>query len=118
MIREAINENIRGGLRRVRDGKKQQFNTGYVEDENKELSFFEAELAFPGSTGAWAEIVPELFPDFPFTDPSVIKRKSLFFRIGNKLRVSFESVPQLELAEWDSKKEDWVELDVPEPDFN
>lgn len=108
LIREALDE-ISGPLRQVRDGGKQQYKVGKVEDENRELSFAEAEQLFPNSTNAWAEIVPELFPDFPFQDPRAIKMKSLFFKIGSELTVAFEEQPQLELAKWDPMREDWIE---------
>ena len=112
LIKEALNEapGLSGGLRRTKPGR-QQFKIGKVEDENRELSFSEAEMMYPGSTDAWAEIVPSLFPDFPFDDPNVIKRKSLFFKIGDRLTVSFEEQPQIELATWDPQREDWIEND-------
>lgn len=108
IIREALDE-ISGPLRQVRDGGRQQYKIGKVEDENRELSFAEAEQLYPGSTGTWAEIVPDLFPDFPFTDPRAIKMKSLFFKIGDKLTVAFEDQPQIELATWDPERDDWIE---------
>lgn len=112
LIRRIVKENFGGSLRAYRGNGKQQFNTGKVEDENREVSFSEAEHLFPDSTNAWAEIVPELFPEFPFDDPLIIKKRSLFFLIGGKLRVTFDNMPQVELAEWDPVKEDWVELEL------
>ena len=111
-IRKIVNEymSVGGKLRPVRGGGGPKHRIGKIEDENKELSSFEAEHLFPGSTSAWCEIVPELYPDFPFDDPVAIKRGTAWFRIGGKLRVAFKDVPQLELAEWDPLKEDWVEL--------
>lgn len=100
---------ISGSLRRVRGQGGQQHKIGKIEDENRELSFSEAEMLFPGSTNVWAEIVPSLFPDFPFDDPLVIKRKSNFFKIGDKLTAAFADQPQIELATWDPVKEDWIE---------
>ena len=107
-IRKIINE-ISGGLRLVRD-KKPQYKIGKVADDNSELTAFEAEQMFPGSTTAWTEIVPELYPDFPFNHPIAIKRGSSRFKIGDKLRVAFKDAPRLELAEWDNDRQDWIEL--------
>lgn len=100
-----------GALRRVRGAGGQQYKIGKVEDENRELSSFEAEQMFPGSVVAWTEIVPELFPDYPFHDPFSIKKHSLWFKIGNELRVAFSEMPSIELAQWKPEKDDWVELD-------
>jgi hypothetical protein len=108
-VKKTITE-ISGGLRRVRDGGRPQYKIGKVEDDNVELSFSEAEQMFPGATMAWAEIVPELYPDFPFDAPIAIKKGSSWFRIGDKLRVAFKDMPQIELAEWDPSREDWIEL--------
>lgn len=97
----------RGGLRSSQKGKKakQQYKIGRVEDENRELSFSEAEMLYPGSTDAWAEIVPSEFPTFPFAnDPLVVKRRSVFFKEGDKLTVAFANMPQLTLATWDPMK--------------
>lgn len=110
LIKEAVNE-ISGPLRQVRDGGRQQYKIGKVDDDNRELSFAEAEQLFPGSTNAWAEIVPEIFPDYPFDDPRAIKMHSLFFKIGQDLTVAFEEQPQVELAKWDPVREDWIETD-------
>ena len=115
MIKDAMSENFGGALRTYRGGGKKQFNPGFVQDENREISFSEAEQMFPDSTNAWAEIVPSLFPEFPFDDPRTIKMKSLFFLIGGKLRVTFDNMPQVELAEWDPDKQDWVELELDLP---
>jgi hypothetical protein len=111
IINESLNElgGPTGSLRKVAPGGRQQYKIGKIEDENRELSFSEAEHLFPGSTVAWAEIVPELYPEFPFHDPLVIKRRSLFFKIGPKLTVAFADVPQIELATWDQEKQDWIE---------
>ena len=110
-IHECINEinGPSGGLRRVRGSGGQQHRLGKIEDENRELSFSEAEMLYPGSTNAWAEIVPEMFPEFPFHEPSVIKKRSLFFKIGDKLTVAFADQPQIELATWDAVRDDWFE---------
>lgn len=102
---------LSGGLRRVRDGRPQQFKIGKVEDENRELSSFEAEEMFPGATDAWAEVVPDMFPDFPFDDPKVIKARSSWFKIGSQLRVAFSDMPQIELAYWDPDRDDWFEIE-------
>lgn len=99
-----------GSLRRV-SGPSRQVKIGKIEEENKEISSFEAEELFPGSTEAWVEIVPELFPDFPWDDPVAIKKNTLWFKLGNELRVAFDDMPQVELAAWDSNREDWIELD-------
>jgi hypothetical protein len=110
LIREMLQEaGLTGSLRKAKG--KPQYKIGKVDDENQELSWIEAEAAFPGSTDAWAEIVPEVYPEFPFTEPNVIKRRTLWFRIGNKLRVAFSDMPQIELMEWDPAREDWMELD-------
>lgn len=108
MLREAFGS-PRGALRSATG--KQQYKIGKVEDENKELSPFEAELGFPGSVSAWTEIVPELFPDFPFHDPASIKKGSSFFSINGELRVAFKDMPQVELAIWHPDMEDWVEIE-------
>jgi hypothetical protein len=113
-IRDALTElgPIKGGLRTSQKGEKvrQQYKIGKVEDENRELSAFEAEQLFPGSTSAWVEVVPELYPDFPFNDPFSIKKGTLWFKLGDRLRVTFQDMPQAELAEWDPEREDWFEL--------
>lgn len=96
----------RGSIRKTK-GSGQQFKIGKIDDENKELSSFEADDVFPGSTDAWAEIVPELFPEFPWTDPAVIKKKTLWFRVGKQLSVAFSDMPQVELAVWDPARDDW-----------
>lgn len=103
----------RGGLRSSHRGGRQQYKIGKVADENRELSFSEAEMIFPGSTGAWAEIVPSEFPDFPFADdPIVVKRRSVFFDEGGILTVAFADMPQITLATWHPEKGagegDWI----------
>lgn len=98
------------GKLRPSSGKK-QYNPGKVEDQNSELSTIEAERMFPGSTDAWAEVVPDMFPDYPFDDPEVIKAKSSWFRIGKELRVTFSDTPQIELARWDASMDDWIPLE-------
>lgn len=100
-----------GNLRRVRSGG-QRHKIGKIEDENREVSFAEAEMLFPGSTNAWAEIVPELFPQFPFDDPFSIKRNSVFFKEGDGLTVAFADHPQFNLATWDPTREDWIENEL------
>lgn len=112
-LKKLIKETLSGPLRKVK-GSSQQFKIGKVEDENRELSFSEAEMLYPSSTNAWAEIVPSLFPDFPFEDPMVIKRKSLFFKEGPVLTVAFEEAPQITLATWDPEREDWIETEYAE----
>lgn len=111
-ISQALNEfgTPSGSLRKTKSGGR-QFKIGKVEDENRELSTGEAETLFPGSTDAWAEIVPELYPDFPFDDPRAIKHSSAWFKIGDKLRVAFKQAPQVELAVWDPERADWFELE-------
>lgn len=110
-IREAVLNEITGGLRKTTG--KPQHRIGKIDDENRELSFAEAEMMFPGSTNAWTEVVPELFPEFPFPDqPIAIKRGSSFFKIGDDLRVAFKEMPQIELATWDPSREDWIEIEV------
>lgn len=110
-LKQLILNEISGPLRQVRGSKTQQYKIGKVQDENQELSTSEAESLFPGSTDAWAEIVPALFPDYPFDDPIAIKKHSVWFRIGQMLTVAFEEQPQIELASWDPIREDWIEND-------
>lgn len=101
---------IRGGLRSSHSsaGKKPRYNMGKVEDENRELSFSEVESTFPGAVDAWTEIVPVEFPDFPFADdPYVVRRRSVFFKEGDKLTVAAQHMPQITLATWDPAREDW-----------
>lgn len=109
-----------GALRPVKKGERsgsgQKFRIGKTEDENRELSTFEAESMFPGSTDAWAEIVPNEFPEFPFTDPVAINRQSAWFKIGNELRVAFKAAPGAELAKWLPTLQDWVDMDSTEED--
>lgn len=104
----------KGGLRRVRTGGGRQYKIGKIEEENRELSVVEAERDFPGSTDAWAEIVPELYPEFPFDDPQVIKQRSAWFKIGNELRVAFADMPQIELMKWNPERQDWFEIEPSE----
>lgn len=101
----------KGKLRVVRGGGGRQHKIGKIEDENRELSVVEAERMFPGSTEAWAEIVPELFPEFPFDDPMVIKNRSAWFLIGSHLRVAFADMPQVELMQWDPERQDWFDIE-------
>jgi hypothetical protein len=110
LIREALNEigGPTGALRQVRGSGGRKHKIGKIEDENRELSFSEAEMLYPGSTDAWAEIVPLEFEDFPFgDDPLVIKRKSIFFKEGDVLTVAFQQMPQVTLATWNPVREDW-----------
>jgi len=113
-IRNALNEYgaPRGKLRKpgAKSAGKMQFKPGYVEDQNAELTSWAAEKEFPKSVEAWIEIVPEIFPDFPFKDDFSIKKHTLWFRIGSKLRVAFENDPTREVAEWQSEIEDWKEI--------
>jgi hypothetical protein len=103
----------KGKLRPVRGGGGRQFKIGKVEEENQELSPVQAENMFPGSTEAWAEVVPDMFPEFPFADdPQVIKARTLWFKIGGQLRVAFSDMPQIELATWDPTREDWFPLEA------
>lgn len=108
---------ISGPLRASRSGGRQQHKIGKIEDENRELSSSEAEMLFPGSTNAWAEIVPSLFPDYPFDDPYSIKKHSTFFKIGPRLAVAFEEQPQVELATWSPERDDWIENDYSSSDM-
>jgi hypothetical protein len=110
VLKKLIKETLSGGLRKVKPGR-QQYKIGKVEDENRELSSSEAEMLFPGSTNAWAEVVPSLFPDFLFDDPFVIKKKSVWFKEGNELKVAFEEAPQITLASWDPFRDDWIETE-------
>ena len=110
LIKEILSEaGLSGKLRSVRG--KQQYKIGRVPEDNQELSSFEAESQFPGSTDTWTQIVPEMYPEFPFTNPRVIKQRSAWFRIGNRLRVAFADMPQVELMEWDPSRQDWFDIE-------
>lgn len=119
LIRETVIAEMRGPSGKLRDpgGKSKssgrQVKLGKIEDENGELSSAEADLKFPGSVDAWCEVVPDLFPDFPWTDPIAIRRGSEFYKIGNQLRAGFKSLPGVELAFWEGAGEDgdWFALD-------
>jgi len=108
--------NPTGRLRGVRTGGGRQYKIGKTDDENRELSAIEAEREFPGSTEAWAEIVPLDYPEYPFKDPRVIKSRSVWFRIGGELRVAFEENPQMELMKWSPSRQDWFDIDEDEAD--
>lgn len=115
LISEALNEfgPISGGIRKTKSGGGRQFKIGKVESENRELSTAEAESLFPGSTDAWAEVVPDMYPEFPFADdPQVVKTRSLWFKIGSELRVAFADMPQIELASWDQDRQDWFPIEA------
>lgn len=110
-IVESVVQEISGPTGKLRkpgaNGRK--YKIGKIEDENRELSFSEAELLYPESTEAWAEIVPAYFPDFPFAnDPLAVKRNSLFFKEGDKLTVAAAELPQITLATWDAAMKDWI----------
>lgn len=115
IIRESLTEMmVTGALRKTKDnsGSGRKVRIGKADpDENQQLSVGEAEMQFPGSIDAWAEVVPDMFPDFPWSDPVSINRGSSYFRIGDRLRVSFKDVPGVELAEWDPVRQDWFPLD-------
>ncbi len=81
-------------------------------DENREMSLGEAEVLFPESTEAWAEVVPDMFPDYPHKDPRSIMRGSVWFKIGDTLRVAFKEAPQIELATWDPTNRDWFPIEA------
>lgn len=102
-----------GKLRRPgrNSGNKTQHKIGFIQDENRQLSAWDANRIFPGSVDAWLEVANEISPEFS-TDPVVIRRRSAFFQIGDKLRVALERNPQVELAEWRAGAEgnDWFEL--------
>lgn len=115
-LRQAVNEALvaefgtpSGKIRKASGG--QQYKTGKVEDENSELSTTQAESMFPGATDAWAEVVPDMFPEFPFDDPRVIKTRTLWFKIGPQLRAAFSDMPQVELAYWDPDRDDWFPIE-------
>lgn len=113
LLGQTLNEMgpISGGIRKTKGGGR-QYKIGKVESENRELSTAEAESLFPGSTDAWAEVVPDMYPEFPFADdPQVVKTRSLWFKIGSQLRVAFADMPQIELASWDQEREDWFPLE-------
>lgn len=113
VIREVLEEigGPSGGLRRVRGPGGRQVKLGKIEEENRELSPAEADHLFPGAVEAWTEVVPDMYPDFPFHDPFSIRKGTLWFKIGDKLKVSFKDLPQVELAVWDPVREDWFPLE-------
>lgn len=113
VIREILEEmrGPSGGLRQVRGPGGRQVKLGKIEEENRELSTIEAEHLFPGSTDAWAEVVPDMYPDFPFHDPFAIKKQTAWFKIGDQLRVAFKMLPEVEVAVWNQQNEDWFPLD-------
>ena len=114
LVREALTEmnGPRGGLRPVRGSSGRQYRLGKIEDENRELSTAEAEHMFPDSTEAWAEIVPNEFPDFPYDyDPRTIKHKTAWFKVGDELHAAFKDAPQVELMKWDPRRSDWFPID-------
>jgi len=109
-IRNALNERFdtpTGKLRPARGGKK-QFNTSFVPDENEELTSWEAEKRYPGSVTAWCEVAGEIAPELS-NDPFVIKKRSAFFREGDKLVVALERDPRVELATYNPETQDWYE---------
>jgi hypothetical protein len=109
-IRSALNERFdtpTGKLRPARGGKK-QFNTSFVPDENEELTVWEAEKRYPGSIDAWCEVAGEIAPELS-DDSFVIKKRSVFFREGDKLVVALERDPQVELATYNPETQDWYE---------
>ena len=112
MVKNILSEvgGLTGKLRSGGSGGRQH-KIGKIDDENKELSSFEAESLFPGSTEAWGEIVPGTYPDYPFEDPRVIIRRSLWFKIGDKLHVAFQEAPTTELMEWDAQRQDWFPIE-------
>lgn len=113
-IRECINEYgaPTGKLRKPgsRASGKTQYKIGWVQDENEELSSYTANQRYPGSVDIWCEVVSEIAPEFPFKDDFSIRKHSLFFRIGNQLRVALDTDPQHELATWNQDAQDWFEL--------
>lgn len=116
MIEEALVMELGSLSGRLRSpggrGSRQQYKIGKVEEENRELGLTQVYNLFPGAAEAWAEVAPELFPDHPFSDdPQSMLSSSLWFSIGGQLRVAFREMPQMELAEWDPGRDDWIELE-------
>lgn len=111
VISEAMLSEFGGKIRKTKGGG-QQYKIGKVEDENRELSYNEAEHLFPGSTEAWIDIVTmgDDFPDLKGMDPTGVKRNTLWFKIGNELRVAMNPYPQIELMRWDAEKQDFFDL--------
>lgn len=114
LIRETILTEfgpIKGKLRKP-TSKSRQFNTGYVESDNRELGLGEVESMFPGAIDAWIEVAPEVYPDaFSRMHPTAIKNSTLWFKIGDQLRVAKHDFPQIELMFWDPNRQDWIEMD-------
>lgn len=114
LIRETLEEigGPKGKLRPVRGDGGRKVKLGKIEDENKELSAFEAEQLFPGATAAWAEVAPEMFPDeYIFPDPIAVKRNTFWSKVGDQLRVASKNNPQHELMVWDPSRQDWFDLE-------
>ena len=89
----------------------QRYKIGKIDDENFEMSSLQAETMFPGSTDAWVEVVPDIFPDYPFDDPIAIKMHTMWIRTGDQLRVAFTDQPNVELAYWDASRMDWFPIE-------
>lgn len=100
-----------GKLRRPgrNSGNKTQHKIGYIPDENRELSASEANVIFKGSVDVWCEVANDISEEFS-TDPIVVRRRSSFFQVGDKLRVTLEREPSIELAQWEPAIEDWKQL--------
>lgn len=80
-------------------------------EEVGEIDPIDVELKYPGAMEAWIEIVPELFPEFPFADdPVAIRRGTMWINNKGKLHAAFKENPNLELAEWSPEREDWFDL--------
>ena len=113
LIRETLSE-VGGPTGSIRNpGSKssgRQVKLGKIEDDNKELSAIEVDEQFPGALDAWVEIVPDMYPEFPFSDAYSIRKNCVYFKIKNELRVAFKDMPSVELMKWVPEADDWFEL--------
>lgn len=90
-------------------GNKTQFKIGYTRDENRELSPTEANVIFKGAVDIWCEVGGEICPELS-NDPFVVRKRSAFFQIGDKLTVALERDPRVELATYNPVTQDWYEV--------
>jgi len=117
-IRNALNEYgaPKGKLRKPgqNSGSRVQYKIGFTPDDNRELSAFDANRIFKGSVDAWCEVANEFSDEFS-TDPVVVRKRSAFFQIADKLRVALERAPAHEIAQWEPTmgepgEGDWIDV--------
>ena len=118
-IRNALNEYgaPRGKLRKpsTKSANRMHYKPGFTQDENRELSAFDANHIFPGAVDAWCEVANEFSDEFS-ADPVVCRKRSAFFQIGDKLRVALERDARNEIAEWHPEmgggesSGDWIDI--------